>query len=48
MVFIQFYLGYERKKNDACLLCKTESEDLSHFVLRCPYFRNDWICFGYL
>ena len=48
MVFSQVYLGYERKKSDACLLCKTESEDQSHFVLRCPYFRNDWIRFWLL
>ena len=37
-----------KEKSDACLLCKTESEDLSHFVLRCPYFRNDWIRFWLL
>ena len=31
------------KENIAsCLFfCNLESEDLYHFVLRCPYFRND-------
>ena len=46
---LQSGLPWLRKdKSDACLLCKTECEDLSHFVLRCPYFRNDWIRFWLL
>ena len=26
-------------------VCNLESEDLYHFVLRCPYLRNDWTRF---
>ena len=33
---------------DKCLFCNLESEDLYHFVLRCPYFRNDWTRFWML
>ena len=48
MVFSQVYLGYERKKVMHACFVKLESEDLSHFVLRCPYFRNHWIRFWLL
>ena len=44
---LQSGLPWLRKENiDKCLFCNLESEDLYHFVLRCPYFRNDWIRFG--
>ena len=43
---LQSGLPWLRKENiDKCLFCNLESEDLHHFVLRCPYFRNDWTRF---
>ena len=47
MVFSQVYLGYERKKVMHACFVKL-SLRTSHFVLRCPYFRNDWIRFWLL
>ena len=35
------------ESEDKCLLCHTEKENMIHFVLRCPYFFNDWKSFWY-
>ena len=46
---LQSSLPWLRADNsDKCLLCKRESETLYHFVLRCPYFKSDWIRFWLL
>ena len=42
-------LSWLRKENIAkSQFCNLESEDLYHFALRCPYFRNDWTRFWML
>ena len=35
------------KSEDKCLLCSIGKEDIIYFVLRCPYFVNDWKSFWY-
>ena len=37
-----------KEKSDACFLCKTESEDLSHFVLDVLILEMTGFVFGYL